>query len=160
MTQCLTLHTNIRWPSQGPSKLLNWIFCNAYLFVFINKNLLISCYISMITKLSSDDEPSFKMLFRNRFLSMIDYATNYCTSVRALNSFRAQQDVQWHLEESSFKIIIIIFTHRLASGSRSGLQNAVFIEENFFKYIIKDVYMHVVQWISTFSELHDCLKIN
>lgn len=92
MAQCLTLHTNIHWPSQGPSKLLNWIFCNAYLFVFINKNLLISCYISMITKLSSDDEPSFKMLFRNRFLSMIDYATNYCTSVRALNSFRAHLD--------------------------------------------------------------------
>lgn len=50
----------------------------------------------MITKLSSDDEPSFKMLFRNRFLSMIDYATNYYTSVRALNSFRAHLENQNH----------------------------------------------------------------
>lgn len=49
------------------------------------------------------------------------------------------------MSNDSFKIIIIIFTHRLASRSRSGLQKAVFIEEKKIKYIIKDVYMHVVQ---------------
>lgn len=109
MAQCLSLHTNISWPSQGPSKRLNWIFCNAFLFIFI------------ITQISSYDEPSFKMLFGDRFLSMTYYATNYCTyeSIKLIQGkFRflqtrttKQEDVQWHLEESSFKIIIRIFIY-------------------------------------------------
>lgn len=88
------------------------------------------------------------MLFGNRFRSMTDYATNYCTSMRASNSLRANLDffdsepqnkmMSNHTLRRAAISIIIIFTHRLTSGSRSGLQNAVVIEEkNIYKMYYK-----------------------
>ncbi len=89
--------------------------------------------------------------FGNRFLSMTDYATNYCI----YESIKCIQDKSIFLQTRTTNQDDVQKTYFWISIRAT---KSCFINEKKIKYIIKDVYMHVGQRISTFFELHNGLK--